>query len=143
MLLIKETLDSTDPENTMPLIEALCGLYQNSMLFGQILNGTISPERCGGPALSDEAGDVPLAPLDVTPNTQLVIVMSDPNYLSMKVSRADGLSDTNYIELYGDEILTPTVPGIYKYKIEVSYKKGSLLYYTAVRVPGSPTVLLE
>ena len=141
-LLIKETLDSTDPENTMPLIEASVGYAKLNVIRADFEWNYIT-RTVRGPALSDEAGDVPLAPLDVTPNTQLVIVMSDPNYLSMKVSRADGLSDTNYIELYGDEILTPTVPGIYKYKIEVSYKKGSLLYYTAVRVPGSPTVLLE
>ena len=128
-LLLKETLDSTDPENNMPLIEASVGYTKLNVVRG--------------PALSDEQGDIPLAPLDVTPNTRLVIVMSDPNYISMKISRADGLADVNYIELYGDEILTPSVPGVYKYKIEVGYKKGSLLYYTAVRVAEGPTILLE
>ena len=135
-LLIKETLDSTDPENNMPLIEASVGYTKLNVVRANFEWNFIT-RTVYGPALSDEQGDIPLAPLEVTPNTRLVVVMSNPNYLSMKISRADGLSDINYIELYGDEILTPSVPGIYKYKIEVSYKKGSLLYYTAVKVVGS------
>ena len=141
-LLLKETLDSTDPENNMPLIEASVGYTKLNVVRADFEWNYIT-RTVRGPALSDEQGDIPLAPLDVTPNTRLVIVMSDPNYISMKISRADGLADVNYIELYGDEILTPSVPGVYKYKIEVGYKKGSLLYYTAVRVAEGPTILLE
>lgn len=141
-LLIKETLDSTDPENNMPLIEASVGYTKLNVVRADFEWNYIT-RTVRGPALSDEQGDIPLAPLDVTPNTQLVIVMSNPNYISMKISRADGLADVNYIELYGDEIRTPSVPGVYKYKIEVAYKRGSLLYYTAVRVADSPMILPE
>lgn len=79
---------------------------------------------------------MPFAPLDVIPDSKLVVVMSDPNYLSISVSRADGMYDADYIEIYGD-VFTPKTPGVYYYKIEVSYKKGAaLLHRGAGAGPG-------
>ena len=63
-LLIKETLDSTDPENTMPLIEASVGYTKLNVIRADFEWNYIT-RTVRGPALSDEAGDVPLAPLDV------------------------------------------------------------------------------
>ena len=134
-LLLKETLDSTDPENNLPLIEASVGYTKLNVVCANFEWNYIT-RKVRGPALSAEAGDLPLAPQDVAPNARLVIVMSDPKYLSIKVSRADGLYGAEYLSVYGD-VMTPSVPGVYVYKIEVAYKKGSLLYYTAVRVPDA------
>mgnify|MGYP001165990530 CR=1 FL=1 len=134
-LLLKETIDSTDPENNLPLIEASVGYTKLNVVRANFEWNYIT-RKVRGPALSAEAGDLPLAPLDVMPNARLVVVMSDPGYLSMKISRADGLYDTEYIQIAGD-VYTPSAPGVYVYKIEVAYKKGSLLYYTAVRVPDT------
>ena len=120
-LLIKETLDSTDPENNMPLIEASVGYTKLNVVRADFEWNYIT-RTVRGPALSDEQGDIPLAPLDVTPNTRLVIVMSDPNYISMKISRADSLADVDYIELYGDEILTPSVD-VYKRQAHRSQRR--------------------
>lgn len=134
-LLIKETVDSTDPESNLPLIQASVGYTKLNVVRANFEWNYIT-RQVHGPALSVESGDVPYFPFEVSPNTRLVVVMSDPNYLSMKISRADGLYNPEFIEIYGD-IYTPSVPGDYSYKIEVSYKKGSLLYYTAVRVTGT------
>ena len=139
-LLIKETIDSTDPENNLPLIEASVGYTKLNVVRANFEWNYIT-RKVRGPGLSAESGDVPFAPLDVIPDSKLVVVMSDPNYMSIRVSRADAMYDADYIEIYGD-VFTPKTPGVYYYKIEVSYKKGSLLYYTAVRVqdPNQLTV---
>lgn len=137
-VLVKERIDSTDPDNSLPLIDVSVG-YTKLVVPRANFEWNYITRTAYGPALSPESGDLQLSILDVMPGAPLVITMSDPGYISMKVSRADGLG-SEYYEVAGSEILTPTIPGVYIYKIEVGYKKGSLLYYTAVRI-GENTIM--
>lgn len=137
-ILIKERIDSTDPDNSLPLIDVSVG-YTKLMVPRANFEWNYITRTVYGPALSPESGDLQLAVLDVMPGAPMVITMSDPGYLQMKVSRADGLG-SEYYEIAGGDILTPTIPGVYIYKIEVGYKKGSLLYYTAIRI-GETTIM--
>ena len=130
--LVKERIDSTDPDHSLPLIDVSVG-YTKLVVPRANFEWSYITRTVYGPALSPESGDLQLTVLDVDPGAPVIITMSDPGYIRMKVSRADGLG-SDYLELSGDTILTPTTPGVYIYKIEVGYKKGSLLYYTAVRV---------
>lgn len=131
-LMVKERIDSTDPDNSLPLIDVSVG-YTKLVVPRANFEWNYITRTVYGPALSPESGDLQLTVLDVQAGAPLVITMSDPGYLTMKVSRADGLG-ADYYEIAGGQILTPTTPGVYIYKIEVGYKKGSLLYYTAVRI---------
>lgn len=137
-VVVKERIDSTDPDNTLPLIDVSVG-YTKLVVPRAHYEWNYLTCKKYGPALSPENADLALSVLDVTPGTPLVITMSDPNYIRMKVSRADGsIYSQDYYEIAGSEILTPSSPGIYVYKIEVGYEKGSLLYYTAIRIPENP-----
>lgn len=132
-VLVKERIDSTDPDNSLPLIDVSVG-YTKLVVPRANFEWNYITRTVYGPALSPESNDLQLTVLDVMPGAPMVITMSDPAYLGLKVSRADGIGQ-DYYEIAGSEILTPTLPGVYIYKIEVGYKKGSLLYYTAIRVP--------
>lgn len=131
-LLVKERIDSTDPDHSLPLIDVSVG-YAKLVVPRANFEWNYITRTVYGPALSPESGDLQLTVLEVQPGAPMVITMSDPSYISMKVSRADGLGG-EYYEVADSQILTPTTPGVYVYKIEVGYKKGSLLYYTAIRI---------
>lgn len=135
---VKERIDSTDPDNSLPLIDVSVG-YTKLVVPRANFEWNYITRTVYGPALSPESGDLQLTVLDVMPGAPMVITMSDPGYISLKISRADGLG-SEYYEIAGSDILTPTIPGVYIYKIEVGYKKGSLLYYTALRV-GENTIM--
>lgn len=137
-VLVKERIDSTDPDNSLPLIDVSVG-YTKLVVPRANFEWNYITRTVYGPALSPESGDLQLTVLDVMPGAPMIITMSDPGYLQMKVSRADGLGN-DYYEIAGGDILTPTIPGVYLYKIEVGYQKGSLLYYTAIRIGENTTV---
>lgn len=134
-LLIKETLDSFDPENALPQIQVSAGWtvpevrragYEWNFLTTVKRSPTVSPP------------DLPLVVLDVQPQVPIVINFSSPCE-SMTVSRADGLNRADYLPITG-EVLTPIQPGIYVYCIEAQFSKGSIIYYFAVEVRADGVV---
>lgn len=134
-LLIKETLDSFDPENALPQIQVSAGWtvpevrragYEWSFLTTVKRSPIVSPP------------DLPLAVVDAPPQTPIVINFSTA-YQSLTVSRADGLNSTDYIPISG-EVRTPIQPGIYVYKVEAQFKRGTIVYYFALEVRNEQPV---
>lgn len=137
--LLKETLDSHDPENNLPILTVSCG-YATTLTSG---NGTAETyiRRAGyewnfltkivkSPTLPPT--EYPLYPLTVAANTPIVVSFSVP-YRTLKISRSNGQYDPHFEPLAG-EITTPSVPGDYCYCIEAGFARGSIIYYFVVRI---------
>ncbi len=138
-LLLKETLDSRDPENNLPLLEVSCG-YATTLTSGKNTPETFI-KRAGyewnfwtrivkSPTLPPT--EFPLFPVTVMANTPIVIRFST-EYETLKVSRSNGQHDPNFVTVEGD-ISTPSEPGTYCYCIEAGFDRGSIIYYFVVQV---------
>ena len=138
-LLLKETLDSHDPENNLPILTVTCGYaapltsgsntpetfikragYEWNFLTRVVKSQTLPPT------------EFPLYPLTVMPDTPIVISFSVP-YETLKVSRSGGQYDPNFLPVAG-EVVTPSEPGTYCYCIEAGFKRGSIIYYFVTEV---------
>ena len=138
-LLLKETLDSRDPENNLPILTVTCGYatpltsgsntpetfikragYEWNFLTRVVKSQTLPPT------------EFPLYPVTVMPDTPIVINFSAP-YETLKVSRSSGQYDPNFQPIAGD-VITPSAPGTYCYCIEAGFKRGSIIYYFVAEV---------
>ncbi|MEG1104867.1 MAG: hypothetical protein RSD78_08495 [Oscillospiraceae bacterium] len=135
-LLIKESLDTKDPQSALPSIDVIYNgnsLPETSVFrAGYSWNFLTTIEDF--PAMAPE--DIPLYPVDVLPQIQMEIKFSKPPK-ELKISRADGRYSQDFIEIATDvtgEMLSPSVPGVYVYKVEASWGiRGSILYYFALQ----------
>ena len=137
--LLKETLDSRDPENNLPILTVSCG-YATTLTSGSNTPETFI-KRAGyewnyltrivkSPTMSPT--DFALYPITVVANTPIVVNFSVP-YETLKISRSNGQYDPNFLEIVGD-VYTPAEPGDYCYCIEAGFKRGSIIYYFVVSV---------
>ncbi len=138
-LLLKETLDSGDPETNLPILTVSCG-YATTLTSGDNTPETFI-KRAGyewnfwtkivkSPTLPPT--EFSLYPITVMANTPIVINFSKP-YETLKVSRSNGQHDPNFVTIEG-EVTTPSAPGDYCYCIEAGFDRGSIIYYFVVRV---------
>ena len=138
-LLLKETLDSLDPENNLPILTVSCGYattltsgnntpetfikragYEWNFLTKIVKSSTLPPT------------DFALYPITVMANTPIAVHFSTP-YQTLRISRSNGQYDPNFVTVEG-EVCTPSVSGDYCYCIEAGFKRGSIIYYFVVRV---------
>ncbi len=128
-LLIKESIDSLDPESALPQITVSVGYNVQAVIrAGYEWNFLTTIRR--SPTVSLE--DLPLQVLQVGAQLPVVIHFTS-DYIHLQVSRADGLNNPNFSIISG-EVVTPSQPGIYVFCIEAGFKKGSIIYYFAVEV---------
>ena len=135
---IKESLDTQDPESALPIITVLYGdeeLVPDKEVrrAGWEWNFFLTQEKT--PLLSPE--DVPLQPVDVMPGAQMRILFTkEPSEL--RVMRAVSDKPTEYLELSdagGGRFSTPTTPGLYFYKVRAEWSgRGFIQYYFALQV---------
>ncbi len=138
-LALKDFVDSINPELSLPVLEVRCAFTT------PIINGDGSAERSlfranyswmfitgvkEGKGLELEG--LALYPTTLPPNVPLLFQFTHP-LENIKISRADGLYGTDFVEIVGD-ITSPFEPGVYCYKIEADFERGSILYYLSVRV---------
>ncbi|MEG0178714.1 MAG: hypothetical protein RR573_05275 [Oscillospiraceae bacterium] len=135
-LVIKENLDTKDPESALPRITVSYNgapLSDDAVLrAGFEWNFLTTKEK--GPTLNVD--DLPLHAVDVLPQVPVTVSFSKtPDEL--KISRSEGRGSQDFIEITSEksgEILTPTVPNVYTYKVEASWHmRGSVLYYFSVQ----------
>ena len=135
-LFIKESLDTKDPQSALPDIEVNYNgapLPAGSVFMaGYSWNFLTTIET--SPQLMPE--DIPLYPVDVQQQIPMKISFTKPPK-SLKISRAEGRYSADFIEITSEvdgEILSPSVPGIYVYKVEAGWGfRGSILYYFSVQ----------
>lgn len=143
---LKDIVDAQTPESSLPILEINCAFVS------PLVSGDGSPEKYLVRAnyswrfitgvkegLGLGPGDLAMLPLTVTPSTPLLFHFSrEPEQVT--VSRAPGAypSETDFIRYDGNalagDILTPSAPGSYVYRIEAQFDRGSILYYLFLRV---------
>lgn len=138
--LLKETLDSNDPENNLPILTVSCG-YATTLTSGDDTPETFI-KRAGYEwnfltkivrSTTLPPTEYALYPISVMANTPIVINFSAP-YETLKISRSNGQYDPDFVTVEGDAY-TPAAPGdYYCYCIEAGFKRGSIIYYFVVRV---------
>ena len=135
-VLIKESFDTQDPEAALPLITVDCnGLVITDVYRAGYEWSFFTTVERRTPQLSES--DIPLVPVDVTPSAPLRIKFSkEPS--TLKITRASGRYSTDFLELTDvrdGAFKTPTVPGVYVYKVYAEWKaRGYIQYYFALQV---------
>lgn len=135
-MFIKESLDTQDPESSLPIIQ----VQYNGMPMTDVYRAgyewsffTTVERRT--PELLLE--DIPLVAVDVLPQAPLQITFSkEPSEL--KVMRATGRYSTDFMEITDMEngtLKTPAAPGIYVYRVSAHWTtRGYIQYYFALQV---------
>ena len=132
-LLIKNVIDSRDPENSLPQMQVNAGYTViNPTRAGYEWNFLAVTKR--SPAVTPQ--DLPLVAYQVLPGMPIVMNFSSP-WEELEVSRTDGLNGIVFTPVAG-EVLTPLQPGMYVYRVEASFKRGFIIYYFAVEVMLPP-----
>ena len=135
---IKETLDTRDPEASLPIITVRYGDEvfapdKEVRRAGWEWSFFLTKEKT--PMLSIE--DVPLTPVEVLPGAPMNISFTKPP-TQLRVLRAASDKPTEYLELAdaGDGVFsTPTMPGLYYYKVQSEWRnRGFIQYYFALGV---------
>ena len=137
-VVIKESLDTQDPESALPIIKVEYNGTDvpaaNIFRAGYEWNFFTTVER-HAPVIAQE--DLPLTPFDVQKEMPMRISFTKEP-AAMRIWRADGRYSTNYIELASDnvaEFLTPSLKGVYVYKIKADWgSRGYIQYYFAIEV---------
>ncbi|MEG2770608.1 MAG: hypothetical protein RR902_07285 [Oscillospiraceae bacterium] len=138
-LALKDFVDSLNPEVTLPILEVRCAFTT------PIVNGDGSAERSlfranyswmfitgikEGKGM--ELQGLSLYPTTLPPNVPLLFQFStEPEKVT--IDRADGLYGPDFVNIMGD-VSSPQQPGVYCYRIQADFERGSILYYLAVRV---------
>ena len=137
-MFIKETLDTRNPEASLPLITVQYGdevFVQDKEVHRAGWEWNFFLTRQKTPALSIE--DVPLSPVTVLPASPLHISFTK-NPTRLRVLRAAGESPSEYIELAdagNGAFSSPTMPGLYYYKVQAEWQgRGFIQYYFALEV---------
>lgn len=135
---IKETLDTRDPEASLPIVTVRYGDEvfvpdKEVLRAGWEWSFFLTQEKT--PLLSIE--DVPLSPVEVLPGAPMDISFTkEPTRL--RVLRAASDKPTEYLELSdaGDgSFSTPTMPGLYYFKVQAEWRgRGFIQYYFALQV---------
>lgn len=137
-VLLKESLDTQDPESALPIITVLYGdeeLVPDKEVrrAGWEWNFFLTREKT--PMLSVE--DVPLTPVDVLPGAQMRIQFTKQP-TDLRVMRASSDKPMEYLELSnvdGGVFSTPTTPGLYYFKVRAEWSgRGFIQYYFALQV---------
>lgn len=136
-IFIKDNLDTRDPANALPDIivkyngAEIDKAYPIRASYSWNFLTTIE----NSPVLGLE--DVPLSPFSALPQKELAISFSKTPK-SIKISRADGRSSSDFTEIATEKpgvLTTPGFAGYYVYKIEASWgMRGSILYFLAIQV---------
>ena len=141
-LVIKDVIDSTNPQTSLPTLtvssayispiisdEDASPLIKTSLVRANYSWRFITGKR-EGPSI-DLAGCA-LEPETFQENSPIIMEFSiEPE--SIKISRANGRYGPDFYEIKGD-VISPNTKCEYCYKIEAQFARGSILYYLSVKI---------
>ena len=127
-VVIKDTVDSVNPEKSLPTINVNVG-YTPPYVVRAGYTWQFGLKTVRSPYVSGT--DVPLMVTDCSPGENIVINFSAP-FEFINLYQAKGMANEDYTALYN--WTTPTEEGIYVYKIEAFFEKGNMAYFFAVQV---------
>lgn len=141
-MLIKESLDTKDPESSLPIISITCGevdippdaVYR----AGYEWSFFATMARRDAPSVLPE--DLPISPFPVYAGEPMQITFTTTPS-EIRVWRAEGRYGTEFLEVSGEEkgmFATPTTPGIYMFRVLADWGgRGNIQYYFSLDVQSS------
>ncbi len=138
-VIIKEALDTQDPEAALPIITIKYNDTQinsdNIYRAGYDWSFFTTVDRWQAPSL--QPGDLPIVPQEVPENTLLEISFtSSPT--EIEIYRTTGMQSTDFLKIETEnigEFYAPVESGEYLYKLRAVFgNKGEIQYYFALTV---------
>ena len=131
-IFIKNTVDSINPERSLPLINVSAG-YTQPYVVRAGYTWSFGHKTVRSPYVS--ASDTPLTAVETcAPGENIVINFSAPyEYINVEVTK--GLANDDFEKVYN--LVTPEEEGIYVYKIDAKFEKGDILYYFATEIKNT------
>jgi len=138
--ILKEMLDTKNPESALPVISVRYEYGENALSNEREVRRAgweweffLTNEKT--PMISLD--DVPITPVDVLPGARMTISFSkEPTDLRI-FERAYAETPSEFREMAfssGNAFYTPTQPGRYYYKIYAEWPRGMIQYYFALQV---------
>ncbi len=138
-LLIKEALDTQDPESALPIITITYneGIFPEQSIYraGYTWSFVTTVENWQAPSLLPE--DLPIMPERVLADMPMKITFSQTPQ-DVQIFRASGRYSTDFLEVstqVDGEFYTPTAQGEYLYRVVANWgSRGEIQYYFAMSV---------
>lgn len=127
-IFIKDTVDSLNPEKSLPIINVSVG-YNPPYVVRAGYTWKFGLKTVRSPYVP--ATDTPLMVTDCSPGENIVINFSAP-FEFISLYQTQGLANEDFKPLYNWS--TPTEEGIYVYKIEAYFEDGDISYYFAIQI---------
>ena len=133
---IKDTIDSKNPEVSLPVISVTTGYTLIPSVPRGGYEWNYATKSVQSPFVS--CIDVPLTVYDVSPDMPIVIDFSRP-YRNITLYEGKGAAPEEFVEKRYS-MTTPKEDGTYIYKIVAQFDQGTIVHYFAVKV-AQPHVL--
>ncbi len=130
-LYIKDTVDSLNPEDSLPLIDISIG-YTKPYVVRSGYSWHFGATVVQTPYIYDIV-DVHLVSLDCAPNTDILIGFSKEYEILTVSSSKAGADFVEFTPVIGSPV-TPEEEGDYIYMVEAKFEDGDILYYFAISV---------
>lgn len=128
-IFIKDTVDSLNPEKSLPIASISVG-YTMPYVVRAGYNWNFGMKTVRSPFVP--ASDTPLIVYDCDPLTPITINFSSPCE-KLSVYQTKGLYSEDFEELVVT-VQTPKEEGVYVYKVDAQFSKGNIVYYFALNV---------
>ncbi|MEG0091506.1 MAG: hypothetical protein RR846_07245 [Oscillospiraceae bacterium] len=129
-IVIKDTLDSRNPDKSLPIISVTTGYTSVPDSPRAGYEWKFGRKVVRSPFLSPP--DVPLIAYDALPETPILINFSLPAQ-QIFVYQGEGLLTTEFTELRLN-VATPQKEGVYVYKVVAQFARGTIVHYFALDV---------
>lgn len=133
---IKDSIDSKNPEASLPIISVTTGYTALPNVPRAGYEWSYKTKSVKSPYVS--CVDVPLTAYEALPDMPILITFSTP-YQSITLYEGKGASPEEFVEKrYG--MTTPEEEGVYVYKVVAQFEQGTIVHYFALNVAQPHTI---
>ncbi|MEG1862287.1 MAG: hypothetical protein RR198_01640 [Oscillospiraceae bacterium] len=129
---IKDTVDSLNPEQSLPIASFSVG-YTVPYVVRAGYTWSFGTKTVRSPYVP--ASDAPLVSYDCDPQTPINVNFSAP-YESVAIYQSVGALSDEFVPM-GENPQTPAEEGMYIYKVEAKFNRGDIMYYFLLQVKKS------
>ena len=140
---IKDSIDARNPEVSLPIINVTTGYTSIPESPRAGYEWTFGKKTVRAPYVSSI--DVPLIAYEALPNVPILIGFTTP-HTQLTLYETEGTMYDGRVVAAGDfverrfSMNTPAKEGIYVYKVEAQFERGTIVHYFALDVTASHTI---
>ncbi len=140
---IKDTIDAKNPEVSLPIIEVTSGYTAVPYVPRAGYDWNFGLKSVAAPFLSSI--DVPLIAYDALPNTPILVSFTSP---AEQITIYQGVGNTYEGKVFASEFEemrygtnTPAEEGVYVYKVDAKFSRGTIVHYFALNVKAPHNIV--